>query len=180
MEGGGFEATRGPARPGPAFEPPADPAGPTSLHGLSLIAQILRGRELAAEAAGLPPLDSEQVLDLQRSAGNQLTTGALARWIVALGRIDPVLEVQVSCTAGERAPYAVTLQGPAGGATVRAALGAGDAATVVLDLAEAFGDAEGELALRIAGPGGETAAAVPLPLLGPLTLAVGDARFVVA
>jgi hypothetical protein len=46
----------------------------------ALVEQIVRGRELAAEAAGLPPLDSEQVLDLQRSAGNRLTSGALARW----------------------------------------------------------------------------------------------------
>ena len=95
------------------------------------------------------------MLDLQRTAGNQLTTGALARWIVALGRLDPVLEVRVSCTAGDRARYAITLQGPAGGASVQATLGAGDAATVSLVLAEAFGDgdAEGGLVLRIAGPG---------------------------
>ena len=181
MEGGGFEATRGPARPGPSLEPPADPAGASSLQGLSLIAQIMRGRELAAAAAGLPPLDSDQVLDLQRTAGNQLTTGALARWIVALGRLDPVLEVRVSCTAGDRARYAITLQGPAGGASVRTTLGAGDAATVSLVLAEAFGDGdlEGGIVLRIAGPdGAATSADVPLPFLGPLTLALGEARFV--
>ena len=46
----------------------------------SLVARIMRGRELAAAAAGLPPLDSDQVLDLQQTAGNRLTTGALARW----------------------------------------------------------------------------------------------------
>ena len=45
----------------------------------------MRGRELAAAAAGLPPLDSDQVLDLQRTAGNRLTTGALARWTDGLG-----------------------------------------------------------------------------------------------
>ena len=78
---GGFEADRSPARPVPGFEPPADPgAGDPSLHGLSLVARILRGRELAAEAAGVPPLDSDQVLDLQRTAGNRLTAGALSRW----------------------------------------------------------------------------------------------------
>jgi len=81
VEGGGFIGERGPARPGPGFEPPADPgAGGPSIHGLSLVARIMRGRELAAEAAGIPPLDSDQVLDLQRTAGNSLTSGALARW----------------------------------------------------------------------------------------------------
>ena len=81
----GFEpGTREAGHAGPSFEPPADPGGP-SVHGLSLIAQIVRGRELAAAAAGVPPLDSDQVLDLQRTAGNQLTTGALARWTDVLG-----------------------------------------------------------------------------------------------
>jgi hypothetical protein len=78
----GFQPTT--RAPGPSYEPPVDPAGGPSAHGLSLIAQILRGRELAAAAAGLPPLDSEQVLDLQRTAGNQLTSEALARWVDAL------------------------------------------------------------------------------------------------
>ena len=77
---GGFEAERGTARPAPGFEPPVDPGGGPSLRGLALVARIMRGRELAADAAGIPPLDSDQVLDLQRTAGNQLTTGALARW----------------------------------------------------------------------------------------------------
>jgi hypothetical protein len=77
---GGFEAERGIARPEPGFEPPVDPGRGPSLHGLALVARIMQGRELAAEAAGIPPLDSDQVLDLQRTAGNQLTTGALARW----------------------------------------------------------------------------------------------------
>ena len=78
MEGGQFSGERTPARPGPSFEPPGDPgAGGPSVHGLSLVARIMRGRELAAEAAGIPPLDSDQVLDLQRTAGNSLTTNAL-------------------------------------------------------------------------------------------------------
>ena len=86
MEGGGHEpGTRVPGHAGPSFEPPADPAGGPSVHGLSLVARIMRGRELAATAAGLPPLDSDQVLDLQRTAGNQLTTGALARWTDGMG-----------------------------------------------------------------------------------------------
>ncbi len=81
MEGSGFIGERGPARAGPSFEPPADPgAGGPSVHGLSLVARIMRGRELAAEAAGIPPLDSDQVMDLQRTAGNSLTTHALSRW----------------------------------------------------------------------------------------------------
>ena len=81
MDSGEFIGKRGPARQGPGFEPPADPgAGGPSIHGLSLVARIMRGRELAAEAAGIPPLDSDQVLDLQRTAGNSLTAGALARW----------------------------------------------------------------------------------------------------
>src|SRR5215213_8618865 len=78
---GGFIGERGPARPGPDFEPPVDRgAGGPSIHGLSVVARIMRGRELAAEAAGIPPLDSDQVLDLQRTAGNSLTAGALGRW----------------------------------------------------------------------------------------------------
>ncbi len=77
---GGFEPERGSARPAPGFEPPRDPGGGTALHGLALVARIMRGRELAADAAGIPPLDTDQVLDLQRTSGNRLTTGALARW----------------------------------------------------------------------------------------------------
>jgi hypothetical protein len=75
----------GPAPAQPAFAPPRGPVTATpSLHGLSLVARILRGRELAAEAAGIPPLDSDQVLDLQRTAGNRLTAGALTRWTDAM------------------------------------------------------------------------------------------------
>jgi hypothetical protein len=81
MEGSGYEATRGPERAGPSLEPRADPAGGASLGGLSLVARIMRARELAGAAAGLPPLDSDQVLDLQRTAGNLLTAGALSRWL---------------------------------------------------------------------------------------------------
>jgi hypothetical protein len=77
---GGFEAERGGARPAPQFEPPVEPGGEPSLRGLALVARIMRGRELAADAAGIPPLDSDQVLDLQRTAGNRLTAGALGRW----------------------------------------------------------------------------------------------------
>jgi hypothetical protein len=85
VDSGGFIGERGPARQGPGFEPPADPgAGGPSVHGLSLVARIMRGRELAAEAAGIPPLDSDQVLDLQRTAGNRLTAGALTRWVDSL------------------------------------------------------------------------------------------------
>jgi hypothetical protein len=81
MEGSGHETTRGPERAGPSFEPPVDPAGGASLDGLSLVARITRARELAGAAAGFPPLDSDQVLDLQRTAGNLLTAGALSRWL---------------------------------------------------------------------------------------------------
>src|SRR5688500_16289544 len=105
---GGFEATRGPARPAPSFEPPADPGGP-SAGGLSLAAQILRGRALAAAAAGLPPLDSDQVLDLQRTAGNLLTGGALARWVDALAAYAPAGEARISCTAGAPGQYEIAL-----------------------------------------------------------------------
>src|SRR5687768_13935612 len=81
---GGFEAERDSARPAPGFEPPVDPGTGPSLRGLALVARIMRGRELAADAAGIPPLDSDQVLDLQRTAGNRLTAGALGRWTDAL------------------------------------------------------------------------------------------------
>jgi hypothetical protein len=43
-------------------------------------ARILDARAPATDAEGIPPLDSDQVLDLQRSAGNRLTAAALARW----------------------------------------------------------------------------------------------------
>src|SRR5688500_5816558 len=79
MEGGQCSGERTPARRGSGVEPAAGPSGP-SVRGLSLVARIMRGREPAAEAAGIPPLVSDQVLDLQRTAGNSLTTTALSRW----------------------------------------------------------------------------------------------------
>jgi hypothetical protein len=165
MEGSGFEAFRGPARPGPSFEPPADPATGPSTGGLSLLAQILRGRELAAAAAGLPPLDSDQVLDLQRTAGNLLTSGALARWVDALGVYALPGEVRIDCTAGAPAQYEIALDD----APVATALMAeGDAVTVQLPPG---------IALRITAPDG-TAASAELPAEAPIALALGDARFV--
>jgi hypothetical protein len=71
-------------RPAPEYEPPVEPGDEQSLRGLAAVARIVRGRERAADAAGVPPLDSDQVLDLQRTAGNRLTAGALERWLAAL------------------------------------------------------------------------------------------------
>jgi hypothetical protein len=79
-----MEAHERERRPAPEFEPPVEPGDGTSLRGLAAVAKIIRANELAADAAGIPPLDSDQVLDLQRTAGNRLTAGALARWIEAL------------------------------------------------------------------------------------------------
>jgi hypothetical protein len=164
MEGTGFEATRGPTRRGPWLEPPGDPAA-EPLGGLSLLAQILRGRELAAAAAGLPPLDSEQVLDLQRSAGNRLTSGALARWVAPLAAYAAAGAVRIDCTAGARADYAIELDGvPLATAT----LADGDAVTVQLVPGTVLG---------ITAPDGTTASA-ELPAEAPIVLAVGAARFV--
>ncbi len=165
MEGSGFEAARGPARPGPSFEPPSDPAGGLSIGGLSLVAQILRGRELAAAAAGLPPLDSDQVLDLQRTAGNLLTSGALSRWVDPLAVHQAAGEVHVSCTAGEPADYEMALDGVP---VATAALAEGDTVRVRLP--------PGRM-LRITGPDG-TAAEAELPAEAPVALALGAARFV--
>jgi hypothetical protein len=161
---GGFEATRGPARPGPSHEPPGDPAGP-GIGGLSLIAQILRGRELAAAAAGLPPLESDQVLDLQRTAGNQLTSGALARWVDALAAYAPAGELRISCTAGAAADYEIALDGVP---VATAAMAEGDAVTVQLP--------PGTM-LRITAADG-TSAHAELPQEAPVALALGAARFV--
>jgi hypothetical protein len=166
MEGGQFSGERTPARPGPSFEPPADPgAGGPSVHGLSLVARIMRGRELAAEAAGIPPLDSDQVLDLQRTAGNLLTSGALARWVDALAVYQPAGELHVSCTAGTAARYEVALDGVT---VATAALAEGDTVSVRLP--------PGRM-LRLTGPDG-TAAEAELPAEAPVALALGDARFV--
>lgn len=165
MEGSGFEAARGPARRGPSFDPPADPAGGPSIGGLSLLAQILRGRELAAAAAGIPPLDSDQVLDLQRTAGNLLTGGALARWVDPLAAYAAPGALRLDCTAGAPAQYEIELDGAP---VATAAMAEGDAVTVQLPAG---------VVLRITRPDGATASA-ELPPEAPVALTVGDARFV--
>jgi hypothetical protein len=126
-------------RPAPELEPPQDPAGATSPRGLAAAARIARGREATADAAGVPPLDPDQVLDLQRTAGNRLTAGALARWIealpqdnlaqqlleglfadpalhdtiaAALDALDPRIEVHVS---QPEEPTPIQIEGPRGG-----------------------------------------------------------------
>jgi hypothetical protein len=218
---GGFETQRGTARPGPSFEPPQDPGGP-SLRGLSLVARIMRGRELAGDAAGIPPLDSDQVLDLQRTAGNRLTAGALARWTdplalsrfgtpadalreepselldwllparasdptahaaicAALDAVDPLLELHLSCVAGDPAPLSISV---AGSAPLEIELGHGEAATATIHFAAAFGPAaavtpETSAALTLATPAGERASAeLRLPLGAPLVLELGERRLV--
>jgi hypothetical protein len=127
----GFEHRQEPA-------PPVEPGDARSVRGLAAVARIARGREAAADAAGVPPLDSDQVLDLQRTAGNRLTAGALARWIealpqenvaqqlleglfadtglhdtiaAALDALDPRLEVHVTAPAE---PTQLTIAGPRG------------------------------------------------------------------
>jgi hypothetical protein len=159
---GGFETTRGPAQPGTSHEPPADPSD-RGRGGLPLIARILRGRELAAEAAGLPPLDSDQVLDLQRTAGNRLTSGALARWVDALQARAG--ELRISCTAGAAADYEIALDDVP---VATAAMAEGDAVTVQLP--------PGSM-LRITAADG-TSAQAELPQEAPVALALGAARFV--
>jgi hypothetical protein len=122
----GFEARRETGPPEPVFQPPVDPGDGPSLRGLALVARIMRARELA-DAAGIPPLDSDQVLDLQRSAGNRMTAAALARWIDALpgenaaqellARLftDPALHDAVCAALDALDPVtAVDLTGPAG------------------------------------------------------------------
>jgi hypothetical protein len=151
---GGFEAERDSARPAPSFEPPVDPGTGPSLRGLALVARIMRGRELAADAAGIPPLDSDQVLDLQRTAGNRLTAGALGRWTDALADwpADPVVPQEL---------LARLLPARAADAELHAAICAAlDALepTVVLRLRGPAGVAE--IALR--GPAGEAKAALRL------------------
>jgi hypothetical protein len=127
-------------RPAPQFEPPVDPGDGASLRGLAAAARIARGGWPATDAAGVPPLDSDQVLDLQRTAGNRLTAGALARWIealpeenlaqqlleglfadptmhetiaAALDALDPRIEVHVT---GEPEPTDLEVIGPRAGA----------------------------------------------------------------
>jgi hypothetical protein len=164
---GGFDPQR--ARPAPGFEPPVEPGRDPGLRGLALVARIMRGRELAADAAGIPPLDSDQVLDLQRTAGNSLTTGALARWTEATGgegllerllparEADPAmhasvcaaldaleleLQVSVRCVDGPAATVGVDVRGPAGGASFGdAMLAPGVSAVATLPFSLAFGTA---------------------------------------
>jgi hypothetical protein len=165
----GFEPHR---RPAPKFEPPVEPGDGTSLRGLAAVARIARGRELATDAAGVPPLDSDQVLDLQRTAGNRLTAGALARWIDALPResvaqqlleglfadpalhdtiaaaldaLDPIIEIHVD---GPPEPTNLEITGPRGGVARTVTL----PATVELSFNALFGPAaaiEPHAALRI-------------------------------
>ena len=152
----GFEPQR---RPAPEFEPPVEPGDGTSLRGLSAAARIMRGP--SADADGVPPLDTDQVLDLQRTAGNRLTAGALARWIealpqeniaqelleglfadpglhdaiaAALDSLDPCLELHVT---GPNESTAVEIRGPKGGAAQRVT----PPATVELSFNELFGPA---------------------------------------
>jgi hypothetical protein len=137
-----MEARRESERAAPSFEPPVDPGAGPSLRGLVLAARIARGPERAADAAGVPPLDSDQVLDLQRTAGNRLTAGALTRWVdalpaersiaqellarlfddpalhdeicAALDALEPTLAVHVT---GPAMPQTVDVLGPHGGAS---------------------------------------------------------------
>jgi hypothetical protein len=130
----GFEQQK---RRAPELEPPADPGDELSLRGLAAVARIARGQR-SVDAAGVPPLDSDQVLDLQRSAGNRLTAGALVRWLeampqgnvaqqlleglfadpalhdtiaAALDALDPRLEIHVT---GPAEPVDLRIAGPKG------------------------------------------------------------------
>jgi hypothetical protein len=163
-----MDARRDTAQPAPGFEPPVEPGHGGSLRSLALVARIMRGRERAADAAGIPPLDSDQVLDLQRTAGNMLTAGALARWTdptqqglldrlllarasdpalhaticSALDALDLQLLVRVRCTDGPAAQVEVAIRGPAGGAPFGAVtLEPGRSATAELPFSVAFGQA---------------------------------------
>jgi hypothetical protein len=149
---GGFE--RGSERPAPQFEPPVEPGG-AWLRGLALVARIMRGRELAADAAGIPPLDSDQVLDLQRTAGNRLTTGALGRWTDLLAQepvegpvaqqllaqllparaADPGLHAAICAALDAAEPsIQVRVSGPPGPAAIELRGPAGAAASAVVQL----------------------------------------------
>jgi hypothetical protein len=190
-----FEPQR---RPAPGFEPPVEPGEGRSLRGLALVARIMRGRELAADAAGIPPLDSDQVLDLQRTAGNRLTSGALARWIDALpGEQDiaqellaalfaaPALHATI-CTAldsldatialhltGPREPVVVDALGPRGGEAFHAT----PPATVELPFKAVFGPAaaiEPDDALNVTV--GNSELRLPVPFTGPATAGGYSAR----
>ncbi len=137
----------------PGHAPPVDPGGGPSYGGLSLVARILRGRELAAEAAGIPPLDSDQVLDLQRTAGNQLTTGALARWIDGLQAAEAAATLEPFALPGhaERHPPEVLLGLLAAAATHHPAAHA--------QIAAALAAMEPVIEVRLACVGGEQAGA---------------------
>jgi hypothetical protein len=191
-----FEPKR---RPGPEFEPPADPGAAPSLRGLGLVARIMRGREIAADAAGIPPLDSDQVLDLQRTAGNRLTSGALSRWTdalpgevdiaqellaslhadpglrdaiaAALDALDPTVAVHVT---GPAVPVAIDAIGPRGGATFHVT----PPATVELPFNALFGPAaaiepDAALELTIAA---QHFLKLPLPFDEPATAGGYTAR----
>jgi hypothetical protein len=167
------EGERDSARPVPGFEPPVDPGAGSSLRGLALVARIMRGRELAAGAAGIPPLESDQVLDLQRTAGNRLTSGALDRWndLLADGPVDQNVPQELLgqlfaaraadaelhgaiCAAldGLAPRIGVGVSGPAGPVEIALRGPAGGAATAHRVLA-AGGTAGAELPLRTAfGP----------------------------
>jgi hypothetical protein len=165
----GFDERPQPARRGPQFEPPVDPGEGPSRRGLALVARIVGGRGLAADAAGIPPLDSDQVLDLQRTAGNRLTSGALARWTDALpagenvaqellGQLLPAratdrglydticaaldaLEPQIHVqVSGPPGEVAIEASGPAGSTSFKAAVLA-PATTLELPMKTAFGRA---------------------------------------
>jgi hypothetical protein len=158
-----MEARRESERSAPSFEPPVDPGAGPSLRGLVLAARIARGPERAADAAGVPPLDSDQVLDLQRTAGNRLTAGALTRWVdslpaeasiaqellgrlfaeptlhdaicAALDALEPTLAVHLT---GPDATVTLDVHGPQGGA----AFDVTPPQTIVLPFNALFGPAQ--------------------------------------
>jgi hypothetical protein len=105
------------------------------------------------------------VLDLQRSAGNRLTGGALARWVAPLAAYAAAGAVRIDCTAGNPAAYAIALDGVELGT---ATLAEGEAVMVPLPPG---------VVLAITAPDGTTASA-ELPAEAPVALAVGPARFV--
>jgi len=194
---GGFEAERGTARPAPGFEPPVEPGSGPSLRGLSLVARIMRGRELAGDAAGIPPLDSDQVLDLQRTAGNQLTTGALARWndlleagaeeqsvphellgqLFAARAADPALHAAICAALDGLAPQialSVTCTGGAGGpveVAMRGPVGTAARTAVVLAPGEST-----VLALGFAEAFGPATGIAPADALAVTITSAGGAR----
>jgi hypothetical protein len=195
----GFEARRDSARPAPSFEPPVDPGAGPSVRGLVFAARIARGPERAVDAAGVPPLDSDQVLDLQRTAGNRLTAGALSRWADALpaeesiaqelfGRLfdDPGLHDEICAALEALAPtvavhltgppdtVALDVLGPRGGA----AFGVIPPQTVVLPFDALFGPAvaiepDDGMTLTIAR---QHTVHLPVPFAQPATAGGYEAR----